>query len=229
VLEVGPCTVVQVKTVERDKVAAAQLGFEPRQLKVKGDQPREAKPGQPKVESPTVALHGKKISGKWVSRKLPKCPFKHVNRPLWGHLYNAVELAFRQLKDIRLEKNDVITVGQVIKVEELFKPGQKVDVIGTSKGKGFQGVMCRHNFSGVGEATHGQSDRLRAPGSVGGSSYPARVFKGQRMAGHMGDVRITSQNLKIVQIIPERNLMLVKGSTVGAINSYVVVRAVPTR
>jgi large subunit ribosomal protein L3 len=99
-----------------------------------------------------------------------------------------------------------------------------VDVIGTSKGKGFQGVMRRHGFSGVGESTLGQSDRQRHPGSIGACSYPAKVFKGTRMAGQMGNKRVTIQNLEVIKLIPEHNLMLVKGSIPGAKGSIVVVQ-----
>jgi large subunit ribosomal protein L3 len=98
-----------------------------------------------------------------------------------------------------------------------------VDVIGTSKGKGFQGVVKRHGFSGVGESTHGQHNRLRAPGSIGAASYPAKVFKGTRMGGHMGNERVTVQNLQIIKVIPEHNLLLVKGSVPGAKGSIVII------
>ena len=106
---------------------------------------------------------------------------------------------------------------------DLFEEGTFVTVTGTSKGKGFQGVVKRHGFSGVGEATHGQHDRTRAPGSLGGSSYPARVFKGMRMAGRTGGDKITTENLKVVRVDMERNLLMVRGSVPGAINSYVII------
>ncbi len=98
-----------------------------------------------------------------------------------------------------------------------------VDVIGTSKGKGFQGVVKSHGFAGVGQATHGQHNRLRAPGSIGASSYPSKVFKGMRMGGHMGGDQVTIQNLKVLKVIPEHNLLLVKGSVPGAKGSIVII------
>jgi large subunit ribosomal protein L3 len=99
-----------------------------------------------------------------------------------------------------------------------------VDVVGTSKGKGFQGVVKRWNFKGVGDATHGQHNRLRAPGSIGAASYPARVFKGMKMAGRMGNDRVTTQNLTVIKILAEKNIILVKGSVSGAKNSFVIVK-----
>ena len=113
-------------------------------------------------------------------------------------------------------------LGSEIKVD-LFNEGDFVDVVGTSKGKGFQGVIRRHNFSGVGSQTHGQHNRLRAPGSRGASSYPSRVLKGMRTAGHMGAVRVKIQNLQVVKIIPEQNLIVIKGAVPGHIGSYVIV------
>jgi large subunit ribosomal protein L3 len=106
---------------------------------------------------------------------------------------------------------------------DLFEEGSFVTVTGTSKGKGFQGVVKRHGFSGVGEATHGQHDRTRAPGSLGGSSYPSRVFKGMRMAGRTGGDKITTENLKVVRVDKERNLIMLRGSVPGAVNSYVII------
>ncbi len=112
--------------------------------------------------------------------------------------------------------------GDIINVD-VFEEGEYIDVVGTSKGKGFQGVVNRHNFSGVGEATHGQHNRLRAPGSIGASSYPSRVFPGMRMAGQMGDHRVKVINLQILKIILEKNLILVKGAVPGANGSYVII------
>lgn len=113
-------------------------------------------------------------------------------------------------------------MGSEIKVE-LFAEGDFVDVVGTSKGKGFQGVVRRHHFSGVGSQTHGQHNRLRAPGSRGASSYPSRVLKGMRTAGHMGAARAKIQNLQVVKVIPEQNLLVIKGSVPGHIGSFVIV------
>ena len=107
---------------------------------------------------------------------------------------------------------------------DLFEEGEFIDVIGTSKGKGFQGVVKRHGFAGVGQATHGQHNRLRAPGSIGAASYPARVFKGMKMAGRMGGDRVTVQNLKVLKIVPEKNLIVVKGCVPGHKNAYVTIQ-----
>jgi large subunit ribosomal protein L3 len=126
----------------------------------------------------------------------------------------------RFLKEVRdFESDAELKIGDVIKVD-LFKAGDTVKVAGTSKGKGFQGVIKRHGFGG-GAVTHGQSDRLRAPGSIGASSYPSRVFKGQRMAGRTGGDKVTARNLTVVKIIPESNLLLVKGAVPGAASGIV--------
>ncbi len=124
------------------------------------------------------------------------------------------------VSEFRNVEIDGINIGDELKVDS-FKEGDIVDVIGTSKGKGFQGVMRRHNFGGVGTATHGQHNRLRAPGSMGASSYPSRVFKGQRMAGRMGSDRVTVQNLRVIKVLPEKNVILIKGAVPGSINSIV--------
>ncbi|MGY8923674.1 MAG: 50S ribosomal protein L3, partial [Flavobacteriales bacterium] len=107
---------------------------------------------------------------------------------------------------------------------EHFAEGEFVDVSGTSKGKGFQGVVKRHGFAGVGQATHGQHNRLRAPGSIGAASYPARVFKGMKMAGRMGNEKITIQNLKVLKVVAEKNLLVLKGCVPGHKNSFVIIR-----
>jgi large subunit ribosomal protein L3 len=107
---------------------------------------------------------------------------------------------------------------------EHFKEGEFVDVSGTSKGKGFQGVVKRHGFAGVGQATHGQHNRLRAPGSIGAASYPARVFKGMRMAGQMGNEKVKVQNLRVLKVVAEKNLLVVKGCIPGAKNAYVTIQ-----
>ncbi len=118
------------------------------------------------------------------------------------------------------QNSEELNVGDEINLS-IFNEGEKVVVSGISKGKGFQGVMKRHGFGGVGGTTHGQSDRLRAPGSIGQSSYPSRVFKGTRMAGRMGNDKTSTKNLKIVKIVPEENLIFVKGAVPGAINSII--------
>ena len=121
------------------------------------------------------------------------------------------------LKEFRNFESDQFKVGDDIKVD-IFQIGDKVKVSGKSKGKGFQGVIKRHGFSGVGGATHGQSDRMRAPGSIGASSYPSRVFKGQKMAGRKGFENVTTRNLKVVKVLVEKNIIMVKGAVPGSIN-----------
>jgi len=145
---------------------------------------------------------------------------KHTNKPLKGHFAKAnttpkkVLVEFTRFED-KKKFGDVVTV-------EVFNEGEYVDVVGTSKGKGFQGVVKRHGFRGVNDATHGQHNRLRAPGSLGASSYPSRVFKGLRMAGRTGGQRVKMINLKVMRIIPEKNVIVVKGSVAGPNNSYVI-------
>jgi len=147
---------------------------------------------------------------------------KHTNKPMLGHFAKANVTPKRELVEFRLEGDVAFATGDVLTVEHLN--GQKwVSVVGTSKGKGFQGVVKRHGFAGVGGQTHGQHNRLRAPGSLGASSFPSRVFKGMRMAGQMGNKRIKTQNLEVLRIIPENNLLLVKGSVPGAKGSIVII------
>ena len=176
VLEVGPCVVTQVKTVEKDGVRSVQLGF------------------------------GYK---------------KRLSEPEKGHL-RASGSQSRHLRDMKTEDGDDYSVGQTIDAS-IFAVGDKVDISGTSKGKGFQGVVKRHGFAG-GPKTHGQSDRHRAPGSIGATTTPGRVFKGTRMAGHMGHERITVQSLEVVRVDTERNLVLVKGSVPGPNEGMLLVR-----
>jgi large subunit ribosomal protein L3 len=113
-------------------------------------------------------------------------------------------------------------MGDTLNVD-LFAEGDFVTVVGNSKGKGFQGVVKRHGFAGVGDATHGQHNRLRAPGSIGAASYPARVFKGMRMAGQMGNARVKVENLQVMRVMSEKNIMIVKGAVPGAKNSYIII------
>ena len=159
--------------------------------------------------------------------------------------YNALQLAFGEAK----EKNTTMPMMEIFKkagttpkshlaefkfdeehnlgdtiTVDIFNDVEFVDVVGTSKGKGFQGVMKRHGFGGVGQSTHGQDDRARKPGSIGACSYPAKVFKGMRMGGHMGNERVTTQNLKVLKVIPEHNLILVKGSVAGCNGSTVYIK-----
>ncbi|HEY8447126.1 MAG TPA: 50S ribosomal protein L3 [Thermomicrobiales bacterium] len=146
---------------------------------------------------------------------------KRPNRPEQGHR-RASGYMSRYLREVPVDSVEDIQVGQVIKADQ-FAVGDLVDVTGTSKGRGFQGGVKRHGFRG-GPRTHGQSDRQRAPGSIGSSATPGRVFKGLRMAGHMGHERVTVQNLKVMRVDPERNLLLVKGSVPGHLKGLVIVR-----
>lgn len=145
-----------------------------------------------------------------------------INKPLKGHFSRAQVKALRWLSEFREMNGNDLALGSEVKVD-IFSQGEVVDVIGKSKGRGFQGVVKRHHFRGVGMTTHGQSDRVRAPGSIGSSSYPSRVFKGMRMGGRMGFAKTTVKNLKVVKVIPESNILIVKGSVPGAINGYVEV------
>lgn len=147
---------------------------------------------------------------------------KHTTKPLSGHFKKAGTTPKRKLVEFSGFETEH-KLGDVIDVT-LFEGTAFVDVIGTSKGKGFQGVVKRHGFSGVGEATHGQDDRQRAPGSIGACSTPSRVFKGMRMAGRTGGDRVTVANLQVLKVIPENNLLLVKGSVPGSKGSYVIIQ-----
>lgn len=144
---------------------------------------------------------------------------KALNKPEMGHLKKAGVSPMRTLKEFRgLEKE--FNIGDQLTVEQ-FTVGDKVRVSGTGKGRGFQGVVKRHHFRGVGMATHGQSDRQRHPGSVGSSSYPSRVYKGLRMAGQMGNKRVSVRNIEVVDVMPEKNILFVKGGIPGCNNSLV--------
>ena len=147
---------------------------------------------------------------------------KNVGKAAQGHFTKANTAPKRKLIEFQNFEEDH-KLGDTITVE-LFKEGEFVDVSGTSKGKGFQGVVKRHGFAGVGQATHGQHNRLRAPGSIGAASYPARVFKGMRMAGQMGNVKVKVQNLRVIKVVPEKNLLVVKGCVPGHKNAYVIVQ-----
>ena len=178
VIEVGPCVVTQVKTVETDGYEALQLGF------------------MEKKE-------------------------KHTTKPEAGHFAKAGVAPQRHLAEFKNFEGEY-KLGDTITVDYLTDT-KFVDVIGTSKGKGYQGVVKRHGFGGVGQSTHGQHNRLRAPGSIGACSYPAKVFKGMRMAGQMGQDRVTVQNLQVVKVMPENNLLIVKGSIPGHKGSIVLI------
>jgi len=147
---------------------------------------------------------------------------KSVNAAEAGHFKRAGVAPKRKLvefRDFDFEKKEGETVGT-----EIFAEGEKISVIGISKGKGFQGVVKRHGFGGVGQSTHGQHNRLRAPGSVGASSYPSRVFKGMRMAGRMGGDNVKVQNLRVLKVVSEKNLLVIKGCIPGHKNSYVIIQ-----
>ena len=146
---------------------------------------------------------------------------KHTTRPLQGHFKAAGVTNKRYLAEFMGFGSDY-KLGDEITVE-LFNDTHYVDVHGTSKGKGFQGVVKRHGFGGVGQSTHGQDDRLRAPGAVGACSYPAKVFKGTRMAGQMGNKRVTVQNLEVIKVMPEHNILVLKGSVPGAKGSIIAI------
>ena len=177
VIEAGPCTITQIKTIERDGYTALQVGFDDR-------------------------------------------PERSVNRPEAGHLKKAGSAPKRLTREFRGFDVSKFQLGGELRVDAVFAVGDKVSVAAKSKGRGFQGVVKRHHFGG-GFRTHGQSDRERAPGSIGSSSYPSRVFKGMRMAGRMGGDRVTVKNLRVVNIIPESNIILIRGSVPGHNNTYV--------
>ena len=177
VIEVGPCVVTQVKTLEKDGYKAYQLGF-----------------GEAKENRTSQPMMG-------IFKKAGTTPKKYLAEFKFDEEYNL---------------GDTITV-------EIFNDCKFVDVLGTSKGKGFQGVVRRHGFGGVGQSTHGQDDRARKPGSISACSYHAKVFKGMRMGGQMGGDRVTTQNLQVLKVIPEQNLLVVKGSFAGCKGSTVLI------
>jgi len=140
-------------------------------------------------------------------------------KPLRGHFARAGVKALRLLKEFRGSNGAPLKPGSEVRVD-IFAQGDVVDVTGRSKGRGFQGVVKRHHFGGVGMTTHGASDRVRAPGSIGSSSYPSRVFKGMKMGGRMGFRNVTVKNLTVLKVVPESNILIVKGSVPGSINCY---------
>mgnify|MGYP001222342504 FL=1 len=144
-----------------------------------------------------------------------------INKPLLGHFKKAKSVPKKKVVEFRDFEGD-FKLGDSITVD-VFQEGQFVDVGGISKGKGFQGVVKRHNFRGVGDATHGQHNRMRAPGSIGAASYPARVFKGMRMAGQTGNTKVKMTNLQVMKVFSDENILVVKGSVPGSKNSYVIV------
>ena len=147
---------------------------------------------------------------------------KHVVKAEAGHFKKANTKVKKKVVEFQNFEED-LKLGDIINVEH-FKVGDFVDVSGISKGKGFQGVVKRHGFAGVGQSTHGQHNRLRAPGSIGAASYPARVFKGMRMAGQTGNSKVKVLNLRVIKVIPEKNLLVIKGCVPGHKNSYVIIQ-----
>ena len=180
VIQAGPCTVLQVRTVENDGYVGFQLGFDDKSE-------------------------------------------KNVGKALAGHFKKAGSTPKAKIVEFRNAFEHDVKTGDLVEVN-MFAEGEYVDVTGTSKGKGFQGVVKRHGFGGVMQATHGQHNRLRAPGSIGAGSDPSRVFKGMRMAGRMGGKQVTVQNLQVLKVDQEQNLLVVKGAVPGAKNSYVIIR-----
>ena len=150
-------------------------------------------------------------------------PIRKVNKSMSGHFNKSKVDPKKKLIEFKMNFEKDLKLGDTITVEH-FKEGEYVDVSAISKGKGFQGVVKRHGFKGVGQSTHGQHNRLRAPGSIGAASYPARVFKGMRMAGQTGAEKVKIQNLIVLKVMPEKNVLVVKGSVPGHKNSYVIVQ-----
>jgi large subunit ribosomal protein L3 len=146
---------------------------------------------------------------------------KNTGKPLTGHFKKAGTTPKHKLVEFKTFESG-LNLGDLVTVD-IFEEGDFIDAIGTTKGKGFQGVVKRHGFSGVGGTTHGQHDRLRAPGSLGASSFPSRVFKGMRMAGRMGGVRVKATNLTVLKINKEHNLLVIKGAVPGANGSYIII------
>lgn len=149
---------------------------------------------------------------------------KNTTRPMLGHFKKAGVTPKAKLVEFRDFDAVEKSVGDEVRVEEIFADGDVVDAVGITKGKGFQGVVKRHGFGGVGARTHGQHNRERAPGSIGASSFPSRVFKGMRMAGHMGMQQVKIRNLKVVKVFPEKNLLLIKGAVPGHNGSFVIIK-----
>ena len=147
---------------------------------------------------------------------------KHASKALKGHFEKAGTTPKRKLVEFKADFAQELKLGDALTVADIFTDVKFIDVVGTSKGKGFQGVVKRHGFAGVGGATHGQHNRLRHPGSLGACAWPSRVFKGTRMAGQMGNERVKVFNLEVIKVMPENNLIVVKGSVPGAKGSYVI-------
>jgi len=148
---------------------------------------------------------------------------RRTSKPMMGHFKKNGLAPMKKLVEFKNFGRE-LNAGDEVKVDEVFNEGDYVFIVGRSKGKGFQGVVKRHGFAGVGQATHGQHNRLRAPGSIGAASYPARVFKGMRMAGQMGNKRVTIENLEVLKVMPEEGLIIVKGAVPGHKGATVLIR-----
>lgn len=148
---------------------------------------------------------------------------KRLRNSMKGHLEKSKVKPLRYFREFRVLDQKALSLGSEVKVDEVFAEGDRVKVSGRSIGRGFQGVVKRHHFGGIGMTTHGQSDRVRAPGSIGSSSFPSRVFKGMRMAGRMGGTRVTVRSLKVLRVVRDSNLLVVQGSVPGHINGIVEV------
>jgi large subunit ribosomal protein L3 len=243
VIEAGPCTVTQVKTLPKDGYEAVQLGFGEAKLKNakrpmlghlghtlpqtpgqrKRQQIAQAKARQEARQKSTARATEKEADEAEAAEGAEAGEAKSGAKGARRRRGAGQELGpFRYLREVRAIGGDLPTVGDTVD-SGMFTAGERVDIIGTSKGRGFAGVMKRHGFRG-GQRTHGQSDRLRAPGSIGPGTTPGRVLKGTRMAGRMGNDRVTIKELEIVQSDAERNLLLVKGSVPGPNGGLVMIR-----
>ena len=231
VIEVGPCVVTQVKTLENDGYEALQLGFQDQKEK-HTTQPEMGHFKKAGVTPKRYLAEFKnfetehKLGDVITVEYLENAGFvdkkeKHTTQPEMGHFKKAGVTPKRYLAEFK-NFESAYKLGDVITVDYLENAGF-VDVVGTSKGKGFQGVVKRHGFGGVGQTTHGQHNRARKPGSIGACSYPAKVFKGMRMGGQLGNERVTVQNLQVIKVLPEHNLLLVKGSVPGAKGSILLI------
>ena len=197
VIEAGPCVITQVKSEDDNNgYNSLQLGF-----------------GEMKAKNSTKAMIGHFDAAKTAPKR----------RVVEFRDFNLDELNGMTDEEGNTADPAAKAIGDVIEAWEVFSEGDKVSVVGTSKGKGFQGVVKRHKFRGVNDATHGQHNRQRAPGSIGAASYPAKVFKGMRMAGRMGGKRVTTQNLVVVKIFPEKNIILIKGAVPGHKGAFVII------
>ena len=237
VIEAGPCVVTQVKTIARDGYEAVQIGYENTTNK------HSTRPelghlghslpllkGQRKTLQTYQQKQGKARRGSRAAKRTPEKNTKQIEKLLKvrdnRQRRPGPEVGpFRVIREVGLQNGastEKLDLGASFDVG-LFRDGESVDIVGTTKGKGFQGGVRRHGFKG-GPRTHGQSDRTRAPGSIGSGTTPGRVLKGTRMAGHMGNVRVTATKLQVIQADPERNLLVVKGSVPGANGSLLMIK-----